>query len=309
MANAAAAVRPSRNQKKKSHIKESLGSCIFDVVDVIVILILMLIVLVPLVHVLWASFSKPALYAAHEGLLLWPEGFSLESYKAVFRNRNILTGYGVTIFVVVIGTTLSICLTAIAGYVLSRKDVMWNHLITVLIVFSMYFNGGMIPFFLVVKGVGLNGSIWSLIIPTAVDTYNLIIMRTAMAGVPAELVESAKLDGANDWTVLWKIMVPLVKATIAVLVLFYAVYNWNAWFNAMLFIHDKAKEPLQLILREVLIQNDTSSMTAGSDTDAYLISETIQYATIVVATVPILAVYPFIQKYFVKGVMVGAVKG
>jgi putative aldouronate transport system permease protein len=173
----------------------------------------------------------------------------------------------------------------------------------------MYFNGGMIPTYLVVKGVGLNNSIWSLIIPTAISTYNLIIMRTAMAGVPESLVESAKIDGASHWRILWQIMVPLVKPTIAVLVLFYAVYNWNAWFNAMLFIRDRSGYPLQLVLRDILIQNDTSMMTACIDADEYLLSETIQYATIVVSTLPILALYPFIQKYFVKGVMIGAVKG
>ena len=175
------------------------------------------------------------------------------------------------------------------------------------IVFSMYFSGGMIPFYLVVKGVGLNNSIWSLIIPSAISTYNLIIMRTAMVSVPDSLEESAKLDGANHWTILWKIMVPLVKPTIAVICLYYAVTHWNSWFNAMLFIRNKSGYPLQLVLREILLQNDTSAMTAGADD--YLISETIQFATIVVATLPILTIYPFIQKYFVKGVMIGAVKG
>ena len=175
------------------------------------------------------------------------------------------------------------------------------------IVFSMYFSGGMIPHYLVVKGVGLNNRIWALIIPSAISTYNLIIMRTAMVSVPDSLEESAKLDGANQWTILWKIMVPLVKPTIAVICLYYAVTHWNSWFNAMLFIRNKSGYPLQLVLREILLQNDTTAMTAGAED--YMISETIQFATIVVATVPILAIYPFIQRYFVKGVMIGAVKG
>ena len=176
------------------------------------------------------------------------------------------------------------------------------------LVFSMYFSGGMIPFYLVVKGVGLNNSIWALIIPSLVSTYNLIIMRTAMASVPESMEESAKLDGANHWTILWRIMFPLVKPTVAVICLYYAVTHWNAWFDSMLFIRDRERYPLQLILREILIQNDTTAMTAGGGED-YLISETIQFATIVVATLPILAFYPYIQKYFVKGVMIGAVKG
>lgn len=290
-------------------MKTSLGSKIFDVCNVIFMLALMLVILIPLLHVVSASFSSPSSYVRHEGLLLHPVDFCTDAYKAVVKNKNIITGYMNTIFIVVAGTSISIFFTLIAAYCLSRKNVMWKNIIMMCIVFSMYFSGGMIPFYLVVKGVGLNGSIWSLIIPSAISTYNLIIMRTAMVSVPDSLEESAKLDGANHWTILWKIMVPLVKPTIAVICLYYAVSNWNAWFNAMLFIRDKAGYPLQLVLREILLQNDTSAMTAGAGADDYLISETIQFATIVVATVPILTIYPFIQKYFVKGVMIGAVKG
>lgn len=293
---------------KQHKMKVSLGSRLFDVFNVVFMVVLCAIILIPLLHVVSASFSNPASYVRHEGLLLHPVDFCLDAYEAVMRNKNIWTGYLNTIFIVVVGTTVSIIFTLIAAYCLSRKNVMWSNVMMIAIVFSMYFSGGMIPFYLVVKGVGLNNSIWSLIIPTAISTYNLIIMRTAMASVPESLEESAKLDGANHWTILWKIMVPLVKPTIAVICLYYAVSNWNAWFNAMLFIRDKADYPLQLILREILIQNDVSSM-ASAGADEYLISETIQFATIVVATVPILAIYPFIQKYFVKGVMIGAVKG
>jgi len=301
-----------RSKTKKTAAKKlkcSVGSRIFDVFNVILISFMMLCVLLPLIHVVAASFSDPVKYAAHEGLLIFPEGFSTKAYEAVARNKNIITGYMNTIFIVVFGTTLSMILTIIAGYVLSRRNVGLNRFFTILLVFSMYFDGGMIPFYLVVKGVGLNNSIWSLIIPTAVNTYNLVIMRTAMSSVPESLIESAQMDGAKHWTILWKIMVPLVKPTIAVLVLFYAVSNWNSWFNAMLFIRDRAGYPLQLVLREILIQNDMSMMTAGAGGDEFMLSETIQYATIVVATLPILAIYPFIQRYFVKGVMIGAVKG
>lgn len=287
-------------------IKESLGSRIFDVANVVIILGLLACVLVPLIHVVAASFSNPALFVGHRGLLLWPVGFSLETYKAVFKNQFIWSGYANTLFIVIVGTTLSVLLSMIAAYCLSRKQVAAGPLIMKLLVFTMYFSGGMIPFYLVVKGVGLYGSIWSLIIPTLIDTYNLIILRTAFASVPDSLEESAKLDGANAWTILWRVMAPLVKPTIAVITLYYAVYNWNAWFNAMLFMRDKTQYPLQMILREILIQSDTADMTAGADS---LISETIQYATIVAATLPILCIYPFVQKYFVKGVMIGAIKG
>jgi putative aldouronate transport system permease protein len=268
---------------------------------------LLVVIMIPLIHVLAASFSNASAYVRHEGLLILPEGFSTAAYKAVAQNRNIYTGYANTIFLVVVGTFLNIVFTLIAAYCLSRKNVMWNNILMMGIVFSMYFNGGMIPTYLVVKGVGLKGSLWALIIPGLVSTYNLIIMRTAFVSVPDSLEESAKLDGANYWTILWKIMVPLVKPTIAVICLYYAVAHWNSWFNAMLYIRDRGKYPLQLILREILIQNSTDSMTTGNDD--YMLSETIQYATIVVATLPILCIYPFIQRYFVKGIMIGAVKG
>lgn len=297
-----------KKYKAGTRIRVSRGEQLFDLFNIFLMLVLMAIVMIPLIHVVAASFSGPSAYVRHQGLLLAPVDFSLEAYRAVLKNKNILTGYANTIFVVVVGTSLNIFVTTIAAYVLSRKNVLWNNVIMMSLVFSMYFSGGMIPFYLVVKGVGLNNSIWSMIIPSLVSTYNLIIMRTAMASVPESMEESAKLDGANHWTILWKIMFPLVKPTVAVICLYYAVTHWNAWFESMLFIRDREHYPLQLILREILIQNDTTAMTAGGGED-YLISETIQFATIVVATLPILAVYPYIQKYFVKGVMIGAVKG
>lgn len=293
---------------RQQHMREGLGSRIFDKADVLLILSFLLVVLLPLIHVVMASLSNPLAYAAHEGLLLWPLKPTLMAYRAVARNKNILIGYGNTLFVVGVGTAVNMVMTIIAAYCLSRKNVMFRNIIILGIVFTMYFSGGMIPFYLVVKNLGLTGTRWSLIIPSAMNTYNLIIMRTAMASVPESLEESAKLDGANHWQILWDIMVHLVKPTLAVILLYYVVSNWNAWFNAMLFIRDRRQYPLQLILREILIQNDTTDMTAGMAGDEYLISETIQFATIVAATAPVLCLYPFIQKYFVKGVMIGAVK-
>ena len=181
----------------------------------------------------------------------------------------------------------------------------------ILIIITMYFNGGLIPNYLNIKQLGLYDSLFSLILPGAISTFNLIIMRTAFFAVPDSLEESARLDGANHFVILFRIILPLTMPTVAVLILYYAVGHWNSWFNAMIYLKTRDKFPLQLILREILIQNDTTAMTAGSgDTgDKLAIAETIRYATIVVATVPILCVYPFLQKYFVKGVMVGAVKG
>ena len=237
----------------------------------------------------------------HSGLLLWPLNPTLEAYQAVFKNQDIWTGYGNTLFIVVVGTLLDMLFTLVASYVLSRKNYMLKRFFTVMVVFSMYFSGGMIPFFLVVKEVGLYKSIWALIIPSLINVFNLIILRTAMMGVPDSLEESAALDGAGHLTILFRIIAPLVLPTLAVVALYYAVSHWNSWFNALLFIKNRQQYPLQLILREILILSDSD--------DGLSLSETIQFATIVVATVPVLCIYPFIQKYFVKGVMVGAVKG
>lgn len=193
---------------------------------------------------------------------------------------------------------------------ISRKSLRFKKPIMLFIVFTMYFNGGLIPYYFTVKDLGLINSIWALIIPSSVSTFNLIIMRTSFEAIPDSLEESAKLDGANDFTILFRIIIPLAKPVIAVMVLYYGVSHWNAWFNAMLFLRDRALYPLQLILREILIKSDTASMTGGANAaDVAQMSETLKYATIMVATVPILCLYPFLQKYFVKGVMVGAIKG
>ena len=244
-----------KSAPRGTKIKESFGSRLFDIVDILIVCLLLACVLIPLIHIVAASFSNPSLFVGHKGILLWPEGFSLASYQAVFKNTFLWTGYANTLFIVIVGTVLNVLLSMVAAYCLSRKHVAAGPTIMKLLVFTMYFSGGMIPLYLVVKGVGLYGSRWALILPTLVDTYNLIIMRTAFAGVPDSLEESAKLDGANAWTILWRIMAPLVKPTVAVITLYYAVSHWNSWFNAMLFLRDKTQYPLQLILRQILIQN------------------------------------------------------
>ena len=202
-------------------------------------------------------------------------------------------------------------LTCLAAYVLSRKNVLFNGVITFIIMFTMFFSGGMIPTYLLVNNLGLTNTYWALILPTAISTYNMIIMRTGFAAIPESLEESAKIDGASHFTILFKIVIPLAKPTMAVIVLYYAVACWNSWFNAMIYLQKRRDlQPLQLILRGILIENDTSNMqdgNVGQDTES--IAESIKYAVIVVATLPILAIYPFLQKYFIKGIMIGAVKG
>lgn len=282
---------------------------VFQIFNIIFLLGLTFVMLYPLWYIIVASFSNNTAVIQSKGVMFWPKEFSLAAYKEVLGYTSIWKGYGNTLFVVVVGTTLSIILTAIGGYFLSRKNVYFQKYIAVAIVFTMYFSGGIIPFYFTVQKLGLNGSLWSLILPTVINTYNLIIMRTAFANVPEALEESAKLDGARHFTILFKIMFPLCMSTIAVLVLYYAVSYWNGWFNASLFLTERSTFPLQLILREILLYNTGDAASASASVDKEDISETLQYATIIVSTLPILCIYPFLQKYFEKGVMVGAVKG
>ncbi|ACX64742.1 carbohydrate ABC transporter permease [Paenibacillus sp. Y412MC10] len=287
----------------------SVSEVLFDSANVFLLCLLSIITLYPFLYVLFASISTPAEFVQHRGILLWPKGFSLDSYRMVFENPNIIRSYLNTIFYVVVGTTLNILMTALGAYGLSRKNVMWKGAIMMLIVMTMFFDGGLIPKYLLVKNMGLLDTYWALIIPSAMTTWNLIIMRTAFQGVPDALEESARIDGATDWTILFRIIIPLSLPVIAVMVLFYGVWHWNKWFDALIYLRDRDLFPLQLILREILIQNDTSSMmTSVGGGDRMPVGETIKYATIMVATLPILFLYPFLQKYFVKGVMIGAIK-
>ncbi|CAM4296832.1 carbohydrate ABC transporter permease [Paenibacillus phoenicis] len=283
---------------------------LFNVVNYTLLILLVIATLYPLVYVLLASLSDPARLLAYKGLLWKPVGFSLEAYRAVLANPGIGIGFRNTLFIVVFGVTVNIFMTALGAYVLSRKNVMWNKVFMFIIVFTMFFGGGLIPMYLIVKGVGLLDSLWSTIIPFAVSTFNLIIMRTSFMGIPDSLEESAKIDGANHFTILFRIIIPLSMPVIAVMILYYAVDKWNGWFYASVFIRSRELFPLQLVLREILISNSTDSMSIGASAgDRFQIGETIKYATIIVATFPIMCIYPFLQRYFVKGVMVGSLKG
>jgi putative aldouronate transport system permease protein len=219
-------------------------------------------------------------------------------------------GYMNTVIVVAGGLAVNIFLSSLGAYCLSRKNVFWNSLFSKLIVITMVFSGGIIPLFLTVKELGLYNTRLSLILPVAINTYNLIIMRTTFAEIPDNVIESAQIDGAGHFTVLLRLVMPLSKAVLAVMVLYYGVYHWNSWANAVMFIRDPDKFPLQVILWEILLQNQTTDMVSGTgEMDRFSVSETIKYATVIIATVPILAIYPFLQKYFQKGIMIGSVKG
>lgn len=297
------------NNVKAMKIKPSRGEQIFQVVNTIVLVVIMLVCVYPVWYVAMASFSDSNLLTQHSGLLLLPQGFTLSAYTKVFDNPMILRGYLNTLILLVVGVSINIVMTSLGAYFLSRKRVMFKKPIMMAIMFTMFFSGGMIPFYLNLKDLHLTNTLWGLIIPFAINTYNLVIMRTSFESIPDSLIEAAQIDGASHWKILYSIVLPLSKAILAVMVLYYGVSIWNSWFWASAILRDRELYPLQVILREILLQNDVSSMSTGaSAADAESIAMSIKYATIMVATVPILCVYPFLQKYFTKGAMVGAVK-
>ena len=277
------------------------------VLNYFIITFIALLCLYPLLHVLAASFSEPIRLIRHQGALIWPLGFSLKGYETVFRNPNILTGYMNTLIYVVTGSGIGMTLTLLGAYALARTGWPLRKFFVFLFVFTMYFSAGMIPAFMLVKNTGILHTRWAIILPVAVNTWNLIVMRTAFAAVPAELQESAYIDGASDLRILWQIYIPVTKATVSVILLFYAVERWNSWFTAMIYLQDTAMFPLQIFVRDILLYDAAAGMT--EDANAIYLKELTKYALIVVAVVPILCVYPFVQRYFVKGVMLGSVKG
>jgi len=257
-----------------------------------------------------ASFSSSKLLMAHKGPLVKPLGFSLEAYKSVIKNPMVAIGFKNTLFILFFGDLISMTLSVLGAYFLSRKGLMWKNFIMMIITFTMYFSGGIIPFYLTVTGLHLDGTIWAAIIPSAINTFNLIILRTGFQTIPGEMEDSAKIDGAGHLKFLWSICLPLVKPMLAVILLYYSVGYWNSWFHASMFLNDRRMFPIQLVLREILILSDASSMTTMvQSAEVEAISETIKYAIIIVSTLPILFAYPFLQRFFEKGIMIGAIKG
>lgn len=290
--------------------KKGYGEYLFDILNTLLMCLLIVVTLYPFLYVFAASLSDSNRLLSHTGMLLLPVGFSLDAYQLVLQNPNILTGYANTLLIVTVGTCLNIFMTSLGAYALSRKQVLWSTPIMFMIVFTMFFSGGLIPTYLLVyKTLNLGNTLLALIIPGLISTWNLIVMRTSFAAIPEGLIESAKMDGASDFGVLFRIVLPLSMPVISVMILFYGVGHWNSWFPAMIYLRERELFPLQLILREILVTNSTESMmTNMGDADKHTIGESIKYATIMVATLPILIVYPFLQKYFAKGVMIGAIK-
>lgn len=292
-------------------MRVSVGRRVFTAVNTLFMLMMVIFCVVPFLHVLFASVSDPAYIAQHRGVILFPVGLNIEGYKLVLKNPNIVQGYLNTFFYTGVGTLISIALTSLGAYVLSRQGVLWTPILMKLITFTMFFSGGLIPFFLVVNGIGLMNTRWAVILPYAISAWNLIIMRSSFKALPASLEESARIDGANDIVILVGIVLPLSLPVLSVMILFYAINYWNSWFPAVIFLQKRRLFPLQLLLREVLIQNDITKIAAIAELEeleSEFYRDLTKYTTIMVATLPIVLIYPFLQKYFVKGLMVGSIK-
>lgn len=295
----------------------SFGSILFNVLNYAFFALIMIVCLLPVWHVFCASFSNASWVLNQRGIIWRIEGFNLNGYRLVFANSSIWTGYLNTILYVFGTTILGMFLSVMAAYALSRKDFLWATPLMFLISFTMLFSGGIVPtYILVTQTLNMFDSRWALIIPTCMSAFYLILIRTALQNVPESLEESAMLDGAGRFRILFSIMLPLIKATLATVILYYVIGNWNAWFNAMIYLRTRTKYPLQLILKEILVTSSqtvtadtTILMDSGDSADAALYKQLIKYCTIMVSTVPMFIFYPFIQKYFESGVMIGAIKG
>lgn len=295
------------NMKYNQHLSRK----IFMVLNSLFMILMCAICVIPIWHVIMASISEPALVDMSTGFIFRPLGkVSAKAFKLIIQYKGIWTGYRNTIIYAILQCFITGFLSVLAGYVLSRKRFRYRGVLMGMITFTMLFNGGMIPTYMVVKSLHLLDSYGALLIPGALQVFYIILMRTAIAGIPDSLEESARIDGAGELTTMWKIILPLCKATFAVIILFVAVSKWNEWFSALLYLPTaKDKYPLQMFLREILIQSADVSNAADAMEDAALYKTLAKYASIVVTTLPILCIYPFVQKYFVSGVMVGSVKG
>lgn len=291
--------------------KRNIGEVIFDNFNNILMAVCALFFLYPLWYCMMASFSDPGQMASHTGPLIIPLGLSVEGYRLIFKNPVMMRGIINTVFYVLVGTSLNIILTAFAAFALTRKKFYWKKPITMIIIFTMYFGGGLIPFFIIVKNVlHLADTPFAIILPGAINTFYMIIMMTYFRTIPDSMEESAFIDGANDFRILFSIYFPLALPVVAVLVIYYGVGYWNAWFNANIFLMKRTEwRPLQLILRDILFFAQGGNMKEGRDlVDKVQAGRIVKYALIMITVAPIATIYPFMQKYFIKGIMIGSVK-
>ncbi len=299
-----------RIRQEPRRIKESRIDFVFLIAVYVLLGVALIIVVAPLLHILSSSFSSPEAVSSGQ-VLLWPVDFSLQGYQAVMSNPEILTGYGNSLFYTVAGTVISTILTIAIAYPLSRKNFMGRNVIMVLVLFTMLFSGGLIPTYLVVQELGMLNTRWSLLIPNAVAVWQVIIARTYFqSAIPDELTEAAELDGCGDLRFLWSVVLPLSKPMIAVVALMYAIAQWNSYFDALIYLKDSSLYPLQLVLRNILILNTQSTIADPAlQMERQRLADLLKYSLIVVASIPVLLIYPFVARHFTKGVLVGAIKG
>lgn len=295
-----------------SVIKDSVGDRILLILFYIFLGFAGLVVLLPLVYIISASFSDPQAVVSNE-VWLWPVRPTLRGYEAVFANKKILSGFANSFYYMIFGTLINIVMTVLCAYPLSRREFVQRNKISALCVFTMYFSGGLVPSYMLVNSLGIIDTRWAILLPSAMSTWNMIICRTYFVNtIPDELYEAAQLDGCTPFKFLTRVVVPLSKSILAVLILYYGVSRWNSYFDAMIYLKTQSLMPLQIVLREVLLLGQVD-MTQVTDPEAIAnmrgLSDLLKFSTIVVASLPVLCIYPFVQKYFVKGVMVGAVKG
>jgi len=296
-----------------SGTKKLNGDKIFDIVNYTGMILFLIIVAYPLYFILIGSFSDP-LYIYNGEVILWPKGFTLLGYERIFSNNKILIGYKNTILYTVVGTCINVALTLTSGYALSRKDLKLRRFVMGMFAFTLLFNGGLIPTYLVVKKLGILYTFWAMVIPNALSIFNVMIARTYFeSNIPTDMFEAASIDGCGNLRFFFTIVLPLSETLIAVLVLFYAVSHWKAFFNALIYLNDEEMYPLQLILRNILIVNQATDSSMLSDVEEIIerqkAAELVRYGIIIVSSLPVLILYPFIQKHFVKGVMIGSLKG
>lgn len=289
---------------------KTAGDRIFVVVNYLILTLILLLTLYPCWYVIVASVSDPVKLYAGSKFMVWPRGFSVQAYEIILQHAMLWRSYGNTLLYVSLSTVSGLIMTTLGAFVLSRKYLPGKNVLLMMVTITMFFSGGLIPSYLVNVQLGLVNTIWSMVLPGMISTYNMIMMLTYFRGIPDSLEESARIDGANDFVILTRIIVPLSLPVIAVIALYIIVANWNSYIPATIYLRDRNLYPLQVILREILISGSSNldQMTSGYD-DFAAYSEAVKYATIIVSTLPVLVAYPFLQRFFVKGVMLGAIKG
>ena len=290
--------------------RQSVGDIIFEIIIYIVICCIILIIAYPLIFVISASLSNPE-FVMQGRVRLLPQGFTIQAYHRVFENERIWNGYINTIKYTLVGTSVNMVMTIFGAYPLSRKDFVGRKFFIMVFIFTMFFSGGMLPKYLLIQKLGLLNNFWVMIIPEAVVTWNLILMKTFFQSIPSEIQEAALIDGCTNFGILFKIILPLSAPILAVIGLFYAVGHWNAYFNALIYLSDQSMYPLQLVVREILNQEHMNEMLLDIESirEQQLLAETLKYAVIIISSIPMLVIYPFVQGFFKKGIMLGAIKG